>query len=71
MAKILVIGLTMVAVFAIMEGMVYREPSRESRAVSALRAVASSQRAYAVVNGGYATTLKSLAATCAGRHISS
>ena len=70
MPKILVVGLTMVAVFALMEIKVYREPSQESFAISALRAVASSQRAYAVVNGGYATSLKMLAAPCAGRHIS-
>ena len=70
MAKTLVVGLTMVAVFAITEIKVYREPSQESRAITALRAVASSQRAYAVVNGGYAMSLKALAGTCAGRHIS-
>src|SRR5690349_19785 len=61
----------MVAVFAITEIKVYREPSQESRAITALRAIASSQRAYAVMNGGYAMSLKALAATCAGgRHIS-
>jgi hypothetical protein len=71
MAKILVVGLTMVAVFAITEIKVHREPSQESRAITALRAVASSQRASAVVNGGYAMSLKALAATCAGgQHIS-
>jgi hypothetical protein len=67
MPKILVVGLTMVAVFALMEIKVYREPSQESFAISALRAVASSQRAYAVVNGGYAMSLKMLAARCPGR----
>jgi len=71
MAKTLVVCLTMVAVFAITEIKVYREPSQEFRAITALRAIASSQRAYAVVNGGYAMSLKALAATCAGgRHIS-
>jgi hypothetical protein len=69
-AKALVVGLTMVAVFAITEIKVYREPSQESRAITALRAVASSQRAYAMVNGGYAISLKALAGICAGRHIS-
>jgi hypothetical protein len=40
------------------------EPSYEAQAISALRAIASAQAAYAAANGGYATSLKALAAAC-------
>lgn len=67
MAKIQVVGLTIAAVFVIAEIRVYRgEPPHEASAIGALRAVASAQRGYAALNGGYATSLKTLATPCAG-----
>ena len=69
MAKMFVVGLTFAAVFAIAEIKVHREPGEEARPISVLRAVASAQHAYAALNGGYATSLKTLAAPCsAGQH---
>jgi hypothetical protein len=68
MAKILAVGLTIAAVLFVAEIKVHRsEPAPEASAVSALRAVASSQRAYATWNGGYARSLKALGASCAGQ----
>jgi hypothetical protein len=67
MAKIQVLGLTIAAVFVIAEIKVGRgEPAEGALAIGALRAVASAQRAYAALNGGYATSLKMLAAPCSG-----
>jgi hypothetical protein len=54
-------------VFVIAEIKVHRgEPAEEARAIGALRAVAGAQRGYAASNGGYATSLKTLAAPCSG-----
>jgi hypothetical protein len=45
------------------------EPALEASAIGALRAITSGQRAYAAVNGGYASSLKTLAAACqTGQH---
>ena len=67
-AKMLVVGSAIVAVFVIANNKVYRsEPTEEASAISALHAVATAQRAYAELNGGYATSLKTLAAKCSGR----
>jgi hypothetical protein len=67
MVKMAVVGLTIGAVFLISEIKVSRsEVAEEARAISALRAVASSQRWFATTNGGYAMSLKTLASPCAG-----
>jgi hypothetical protein len=68
-AKILFVALTIATVFVVAEIKVTREPAEDTRAINALRAVASAQRAYAELNGGYATSLNSLAGPCSGRHI--
>jgi hypothetical protein len=67
MAKLTVAGLTIAAVFFIAEIRVQRgePPSGEAWAISTLRAIASAQRGYATVHGGYATSLKTLATPCA------
>lgn len=68
MAKALIVGLTIAVVFVVAEIKVQRgEPSEEARAIGALRAVATAQRAYAAANGGYATSLNTLAAPCSGQ----
>ncbi len=68
MPKILVVALTMATVFAFAEIKVAREPGDDMRAIGALRAVVRAQRAYAALNGGYATSLNTLAAPCSGQH---
>jgi hypothetical protein len=40
------------------------EPSEEASAIGALRAITSAQVAYREANGGYASSLKALAAAC-------
>jgi type II secretory pathway pseudopilin PulG len=67
LAKTLVVGLTIAAVFVVAEIKSSRgERDEEARAIAALRAVVTAQRAYAAFNGAYATSLKTLAAACPG-----
>ena len=69
MTKILAVALTMATVFLVAEIKVGREPAEDARAIRALRAIATAQRAYAELNGGYATSLSTLAGPCSGQHL--
>lgn len=67
MTRTLAFGLTVAAVLiAAQVDLRKSEPPIEAIAVGALRAIVSAQATYAAVNGGYATSLKTLATPCAG-----
>ena len=67
MAKTIVAGLTMAAVFAIAQvDMKRSESGAEASAIGSLRAIASAQASHAAAYGGYSRSLRALGTPCPG-----
>ena len=67
MAKTIVAGLTVAAVFAIPQIDLKRsEPGAEASAIGSLRAISSAQAVHAAAYGGYAQSLRALSTPCPG-----